>query len=136
MSLVTVTVTNRVEVVESIEQKTLPAGAAIAAGNAVYPGTNGTWLLADAATNSSGVHLALRTAAVGEGLTAMKQGRIDGINVASLAQNAGVYLSATPGRLETAPSGTNSILIGRVSPANAQPLGTAPDKILSVNPPL
>jgi hypothetical protein len=138
MSDLALTTAGRIEVIESIEQSTKLAGAAITAGDPVYAGTNGTWLKADAATNSSGVHIALRSAQIGEGLTAMRVGRLDGYALSALAQNASVYLSDTVGKLATtAPATTSaSVVLGRVEAANAQPLGTAPDKILHVACPL
>jgi hypothetical protein len=131
MADIAVVTTNRVEVIDSIDQTTMVAGAAIAAGQAVMGGSNGTWILADGVTNKAGVHLALRTAKVGEGVTAMRSGRMDGYDLSALAYGANVFLSDTIGAIATT-SGTANLVIGRVEAASGQPLGSNPDKILHV----
>lgn len=131
MADIALTTAGRVEVLESNSQTTLQAGVAVTAGQAIRPGTNGTWILAlaTAASNGAGVHIATKTAAVGEGLTGIRAGVMDGFALSGLAQNDSVFLSDTSGAIATG-SGTASIQLGRVMPANATPLGTAPDKVL------
>lgn len=137
MSAIALTTAGRVEVMESESQKTLQAGVAITAGQAIYPVvTTGRWGLAaaTAATNCSNVHLATKSAAIGEGLTGIKRGKMDGYAISALNFGDQVFLSDTPGGLDTA-AGTVSVVLGRVQPSTAQPLGTNPDHTLVVNCP-
>jgi hypothetical protein len=124
---------NKVEVVESIEQKTLPAGVAITAGQPIHEGTAGTWVLAlaDNAANARNVYVATRTALAGEALTGIKKGYMDGWVLDALAFNAPVYLSDTSTLADTA--GTVLVLIGYVRAAWGQPVTVAADKILEVD---
>lgn len=130
ITLTSGTTNARVEVIESNSQKTQPAGVAIIAGQAMYTGTNGVWLLADATTNTTGVHLATRSAQLGEGLTGLRVGKMDGYNLTNTIGTA-IYLTATPGGLAGVTAGA-SIQVGRIMAAAAQPLGSAPDKVLDV----
>lgn len=134
MATIALVTANRVEVVESIRQMTLPAAEAIVAGAPVRLDTaNGKW------TNANGTvaaearvwGIATRTAAAGEALTAVRNGVMDGFDLSGLAYDAAVYVSDTDGRLDTA-AGTVSTVVGRVIPATSNTLGTAYDKVLSV----
>jgi hypothetical protein len=125
---------NKVEVVKSISQLTLPAAEAITAGAPVRIDTTaGTF------TNSNGTTapearifgIATRTVAAGEAVTAIRKGIMDGFTLAG-AYDSAVYLSDTDGRLADA-AGTVSTVVGRVIPGTSTTLGTAYDKILLVD---
>jgi hypothetical protein len=143
MAAIALTTAGRVEVIESLDQKTLPAGVAVTAGQAVYQvATTGKWglALATAASNAAGVHIALRSVGAGEGLTAMRTGRMDGFALGTLGYGDSVFLSDTPGTLQTT-AGTVSIVLARVQSSSAQPFATgtnatALDKTLRVDCPL
>lgn len=134
MATIALITANRVEVVESIRQMTLPAAEAITAGAPVRLDTsNGKW------TNANGSSagearvwgIATRTVVAGEALTAVRNGVFDGFDVSGMAYDAPVYVSDTDGRLDTA-AGTVSTVVGRVIPVTYNTLGTAYDKVLSV----
>lgn len=134
LSLVTA---NRVRVVESIEQATLPAAEAITAGQAVrIDTTTGKFTKANGTSAAEANHygIATRTVAAGEALTALRWGVLDGLDLSGLDYSDPVYLSNTDGTLADA-AGTVATLIGRVIPGTAITLGTALDKLLAVAPP-
>jgi hypothetical protein len=136
MATIAPTTTGRIDVVEWGEQKTLPAGAAISAGTGVREDvTTGNWAvaLATVASNGAGVHLALRTVASGEALTAMKSGVVGGFTI-SQAPNSAVYLSDTGTVADAA--GTVSIQIGRVVSGTANDLSASHDKNIRIDCPV
>lgn len=132
MALIAVATANKISVVESIHQMTLPATEAILAGSPVRIHTDGKF------TNAKGTDttendvwgIATVTAAAGEPVTAVRRGVLDGFTF-SQAYNAPIYISDTDGRLGDA-AGTASKVVGRVIPGWAVTLGTAADKLLSV----
>lgn len=132
MANIAVAVAGKIDVVESIHQMTLPATEAILAGAPVRIHTDGKF------TNSNGTTapearvwgIATNSAAANEPVTAIRRGKLDGFTFTQ-AYDAAIYLSDTDGTLgDTA--GTVSTVVGRVMPAWNQRLGTAADKILSV----
>lgn len=126
---------NKVEVVESISQMTLPTAEDITAGMAVrLDTTSGKWTKANgtSAAEARIWGVATRTAKSGMPLTAIRKGVMDGFDLAALDYDAAVYLSDTDGRLSTV-AGTTSVVIGRVIPATSTSLGTAYDKILQID---
>lgn len=137
MADIALTTAGRVEVIYSQNQKTHPAGATMTAGAAVIQGTatTGAWILADGVTNKGGIHITTRAAQLGEPVTAIRKGLMDGFNVAGMALNDPVYASNTPGNIATG-TGTGNLQIGRIVAAHGTPLGTAADKILEVDAPL
>lgn len=132
MALIAVAVANKIDIVESIQQMTLPATEAIVAGAPVRIHTDGKF------TNANGTSageariygIATVTAAAGEPVTAIRRGVLDGFTF-SQAYDAAIYVADTDGRIGDA-AGTVSTVIGRVIPAWSQRTGTAADKILSV----
>jgi hypothetical protein len=134
MSAIALVTADRVEIGESIRQMTLPAAEAITAGAPVRLDTS-----TGKFTNSNGSTapeariwgIATRTVVAGEPLTAIRNGVMDGWDLSGLAYDAAVYVSDTDGRLDTA-AGTVSTVVGRVIPATGTTLGTAFDKVLSV----
>lgn len=132
MALIAVATAGKIHIVESIQQKTLPATEAIVAGAPVRIHTDGKW------TNSNGTDatearcwgIATASVAAGAPLTAVRRGILDGFTF-SQAYDAPIYVSDTDGRLGDA-AGTVTLAVGRVVPGTATTLGTAYDKLLSV----
>jgi hypothetical protein len=132
MADIAVASAGRIRIVESIVQATLVAAETIVAGAPVRIDTSGKF------TNSNGTStteartygIATRSVAAGEALTAVKVGVLDGFTF-SQAYDAIIYVSDTDGRLADA-AGTTSKIAGRVLPGTATTLGTAYDKVLSV----
>ena len=125
---------NRVNVVESKEQRTLVAGVAITAGQAVQINSTGKWALCDASVVATCrfYGIAVKSVPAGVGVTAIRRGTIDGFNLDALAFDAFVSLSDNAGMLEVAADGTVDVIVGRVVPGTATTLGTAYDKLLEV----
>ena len=125
----------KVNVVESIEQMTLPLGETLAVGDAVrLDTTTGKWTGANASGAAEariwGV-LVSKDAAGAVG-TALRKGVVEGFNLDSQAYDAAIYLSDTDKTLADA-AGTVSTVVGRVIPAFSTTLGTAADKLLHVD---
>lgn len=134
MATIALLTANRVEVVESIKQMTLPAAEAITAGAPVrLDTTTGKWTNANGTTSGEARvwGIATRTVVAGEALTAVRNGVMDGFDLSGMNYDANVFVGDADGRLDTA-AGTVSTIVGRVIPATATPLGTAFDKVLSV----
>jgi hypothetical protein len=131
---IALTTADRVEVVESIIQATLPAAEAITAGMAVrIDVTNGKFTKANGTTAAEAriYGIATRTVPAGGAVTAIRKGVMDGWAMAAMAYDAAVYLNDTDGRIGTA-AGTVSTVIGRVMPGTSTTLGTVFDKLFSV----
>ncbi len=126
---------NKVEVVESLEQMTLPAAEAITAGMAVRLDTStGKFTKANAtvAAENRAYGIATRTVIAGQAVTAIRRGVMDGWDLSGLDYDALVHLSNTDGRLADA-AGTIPSVAGRVIPGSATTLGAAYDKLLHVD---
>lgn len=126
---------NRVNVVQSFEQLTLPAAEAITAGQAVRLDTaSGRFTKANAtlAAEARIFGIATRSVAAGEPLTAIRRGIMDGYDLSALAYDGAVYLSNTDGALADA-AGTVSTPVGRVVPGTGVTTGTVYDKLLYVD---
>lgn len=135
MAVINLDTANKVEVVESVIQVTLPAAEAIVAGDAVRLDTaNGKFTKANGTTAAEAriFGIATRSAAAGEPVTVIRKGVMDGYDLSGMNYDAVVYLSNTDGALDTA-AGTVSTVIGRVIPAHSQLLGAALDKLLFVD---
>jgi hypothetical protein len=131
---IVLTTANRVRVVRSDEQFTVVANVAITAGQAVaIDPTTGKGILADASAAGTArtYGLATKTVPAGLAVTLLRRGLMDGFNFTSQAYDKAIHLSDTAGALADA-AGTAPDVIGRVVPAMATTLGTAYDKILSV----
>jgi hypothetical protein len=138
MANLSVVTAGKIEVVESIEQMTLPAAEAIVAGAPVRQDTtSGRFTNANGTTapESRAYGIATRSVAAGEAVTAIAQGVLDGFDLSALAFDAAIFLSDTDGRLADA-AGTVSVTAGRVIPGTSATLGTAHDKLLRVKLPL
>jgi diaminopimelate decarboxylase len=126
---------NKVEIVESIEQMTLPTDEAVTAGMAVRINTTTgkfTKSNGSAAGEARIYGIATKTVASGMPVTAVRKGVMDGWDLSGLAYDAVVYLSDTDGRLGDA-AGTVSTVVGRVIPGTSEALGTAFSKLLLVD---
>jgi hypothetical protein len=132
MALIAVATAGKIEVVESIMQHTAPAGEAILAGDLVRFDTNGKFTKGNGAdaTESNVYGIATASVAANEPVTAIRRGVLDGFTF-SQAYGARIYVSDTDGRLGDA-AGTVSVQVGRVISGTATRLGTAYDKLLSV----
>jgi hypothetical protein len=131
---VALTTADRVEVVESIIQMTLPTDEAVTAGMAVRLNTTtGKFTKANGtgAAEARAWGVATKTVASGMPVTAIRKGVMDGWDLSGMSFDDPVYLSDTDGRLSTV-AGTTNVVIGRVIPGTSVSLGTAYDKILSV----
>lgn len=136
MADLALTTANRVEIVESIEQATLPAGEAITAGAPVRINTTGQFVNGNGTTTTEAAvyGIATRTVAANEAVTAVKKGVLDGFALGSVDYNTSVYVSDTDAKLATtAAEATVDVIVGKVIPAWGQPLGTAADKLLEVD---
>jgi hypothetical protein len=137
MADIELTTANKVEVVENWEPlPSFRAGEAITAGAPITFNSSGDWVNADANGTTSLLNvraIATKTVTIGQALTGLKRGILDGFVLTSQAYMAPIYASNTVGRLADAAGGT-SIPIGRVMPATAvPPITTAKDKLLYVD---
>lgn len=134
MATISVNTAGKIEVVESNRQMTLPAAEAIVAGAIVRLDTS-TGKFTNANGSSAGEArvwgIATKSVAAGEAVTVVRNGILDGWDLSGMNYDAAVYASDTDGRLDTA-AGTVSTVIGRVVPGSGTTLGTAFDKLLSV----
>jgi hypothetical protein len=131
---IALTTADRVEIVESIIQMTLPTDEAVTAGMAVrLVTTTGKFTKANgsAAGEARIWGVATKTVASGMPLTAIRVGVMDGWDLSAMAYDDVVYLSDTDGRLSTV-AGTVNTVVGRVIPGTSTTLGTAYDKILQI----
>ena len=132
MALIAVATAGKIHIVQSIQQLTLPATEAILAGAPVRIHTDGKFTNANGTTSGEArvYGIATKSVAAGAAVTAVKRGILDGFTFTQ-AYDAPIYLSDTDGTLADA-AGTVSTIVGRVIPGTATTLGTAYDKLLSV----
>jgi hypothetical protein len=132
---------NKVEIVESFEQMTLPTGETVHPGQAarVDPST-GKWTKGNTSSAVEEAIYGIATGAVanvaGQPVTVIRHGVLDGFDLSGLDYWDPVYLSATDGALADAPDDYGDTVVGRVIPGTATTLGTAYDKLLLVDLPL
>lgn len=135
MANIALVTANQVHIVESIAQMTLPAAEAITPGAPVRLDTaTGRFTNANGTTAPEarvwGIATGEKAIPAGWPVTAVRRGVLEGFDF-SQAYDAAIYVSDTDGRLGDA-AGTVSTVIGRVIPGTATTLGTAYDKLLSV----
>lgn len=134
MADLTLTTANKINVGTShTVQFTAVAGAAITAGSPVcFDGTNDTVWPSDAndAAKDAVAGIATRTVAVGEGVTCVRRGYMDGWSNLPVPGSV-VFVSDTAGALADA-AGTLSLAVGVVIPVKGSGLGVAADRILLV----
>lgn len=135
MTAIDLNTANKVEIVESIEQMTLPAAEAITAGMAVRIDTSaGTFTKANGSTaaEARAYGVATKTVVARQAVTAIRKGVMDGWDISGLAYDADVFLSDTDGRLDTA-AGTVNVKVGRVIPVSGAAIGAGFDKVLAID---
>jgi hypothetical protein len=137
LSLVTA---NKVEVVESFEQMTLPTDEVVSPGQAARLATaTGKFTKANASSAAEariyGIAVGGVANVAGQPVTAIRKGVIDGYDLSGLAYDAPVYLSITDGALtDVNPDAYGEVaIVGRVIPGTSTTLGTAFDKLLLVD---
>jgi hypothetical protein len=131
-----VTTAGQINVVASWEQLTLNAAEAVVAGAPVrFNGTTGTFANANGSDMTEGKFygIAMRSAAAGEPVTAIRRGILSGFTFGSIAYWATIYLSDTDARLSHV-AGTKAVTVGYVGAGTGPLLGTAPDKLLYLDP--
>jgi hypothetical protein len=125
----------QLRVEESLEQDTLPAGVAIAAGQSVKKdATTGRWILGDAsaAATANAYGMAVRTVPPGMAVTAVRRGLVEGFDLDALDYGDTVFLSDTAGAVADA-AGTVTKQVGEVTPVHSHLLGGTPDKLLRLD---
>lgn len=134
---------NKVEVVESFEQMTLPTAETVHPGQvARLDASTGKWTKGNAtsATEAAcyGIAVGGRANVAGEPITVIRRGVLDGFDLSGLDYGDPVYLSLTDGALTDASPGSygEDVLVGKVIPSFGTTLGTAADKLLLVDFPL
>ena len=135
MALIALTTAARVEVVESLEQMTLPADESITPGAPVrlntstgkFTNANGT---AAGEARVYGIAVGTHIVIAGMPVTAVRQGVLDGF-VFTQDYDADIFVSDTDGRLGDA-VGTVSLVVGKIVPGSAEVLGGAYAKMLMV----
>ena len=128
---------NKLEIVESIEQMTLPTAETVHPGQAARLDTSsGKYTKANGTTAPEariyGIATGGKVNVANEPVTAIRKGVVDGYDLSALAYDAPVYLSDTDGTLADA-AGTVSVVVGRVIPGFGITLGTAADKLLFID---
>lgn len=135
MANIALVTANKVSVVESVIQATLPAAEAITAGAAVRIDTaSGKFTNANATSAAEAriYGIAARTVPAGAPVTAIRKGVMDGFNLDALAYDAAVHLSNTDGALADA-AGTTAAIVGRVIPGTSNNIGVGLDKLLFID---
>lgn len=137
MASIAVTTANTIHVVESLEQATLPAAAAILAGDTVSINSDGKFVKGDAdGAGTLGViyGIATHTTPAGMPLTAVRRGVISGYTFADTAYWTNVLAADTAGEITVTSSESNGgsadVIIGRVIPVWTNLVGSAPEKAL------
>jgi hypothetical protein len=137
MASIAVTTAGLVHVVESLEQATLPAGAAILAGDTVSIDTNGAFVKGDAdGAGLLGViyGVATHSCPAGMPLTALRRGVMSGWTFGSTAYWTNVLAADTAGEITVTSSESNGgsadVVIGRIIPVHDHLIGSTPTKAL------
>jgi hypothetical protein len=135
MADVVLVTAGQLRVEESLEQMTLPAGVAIAAGQSVLEdATTGKWILADAsaAGTTPAYGMAVKSVPAGMAVTAIRRGVVEGFLLTDQDYGEQVFLSDTAGGIADA-VGTTSSVIGEVIAVHTHPIGGVPDKLLRID---
>lgn len=140
MASIAPTTANVIHVIEWGVQATLPAAAALLAGNTVTIDSNGKFAKADAdgaGTLPSVYGIATRSVAAGEPCTALRTGLIGGYAFGSTAYMAPVYAADTAGEITVTASESNGasadVVIGFVEAVWDHLIGGAPSKALRLD---
>lgn len=135
MADVVLVTAGELRVEESLEQNTLPAGVAIAAGQSVREDTTtGKWALADASASGTAdaYGMAVKTVPAGLPVTAIRRGVIEGFDLDDQDYGEQIFLSDTAGGIADA-AGTASRVVGAVIAVHTHLIGGTPDKLLRVD---
>lgn len=135
MSAIALVTADKVEIVRSLEQLTLPAAEAITAGMAVrFDTSTGKFTKANGSTAAEArvYGIAARTVPSGMPVTAIRKGIMDGWDLSGMSYDDSVFLSDTDGRLDTA-AGTVDARLGKVIAGTSVTNGTAYDKLFYVD---
>lgn len=141
MADLTLVTANKVEIVESFEQMTLPTAETVHPGQAArLDASTGKFTKGnDSSATEEGIY-GIATGGVanvaGQPVTAVRHGVLDGYDLSGLDYWDPIYLSSTDGALADAPGDYSDVIIGRVIPGTSTTLGTAYDKLLLVDIPL
>jgi hypothetical protein len=132
---------NKVEIVESFEQMTLPTAETVHPGQvARVDASLGKFTKGNVSSATEEAIYGIATGGVanvaGQPITCIRKGVLDGFDLSGLDYWAPVYLSATDGGLADAPDDYGDTIVGRVIPGTSTTLGTAYDKLLLVDIPL
>lgn len=137
MASIAVTTAGSIHVVEAREQMTLPAAAALLAGDTVSIDSDGKFVKGDAdgaGLLSSIYGIATRSVAAGEAVTAVRRGVLSGYTFGSTAYWTAVLAADTAGEITVTASESNGasadVTIGRVIPVWTNLIGGTPDKAL------
>lgn len=137
MASIAVTTAGLLHVVESLEQMTLPAAAAILAGDTVTIDTDGKFAKGDAdgaGTLSSIYGIATKSVPAGMPVTAVRRGVLSGWTWSSTAYWTNVLAADTAGEITVTSSESNGgsadVVIGRVIPVWNHVIGSTPEKAL------
>ena len=136
MASIALSTADRIHVVESIEQMTLPTNAAITAGDTVtIAAATGLFALGDAdGSGTLGIiyGIATRTVASGETLTAVRRGVLSGWDFTGVDYWVNVLAADTAGDITVTSSESNGgsadVIIGRVIPIWDHLIGGSPEK--------
>lgn len=122
----------KLNIIESIEQHTLVAAAALTAGDPVRLDTAGKLVkaLGTTAPNANAIGIAIRTVVAGEAVTVLSKGKVDGFDLSGRAFGDTLYVADAGGPADAA--GTVSKAIGRVFPGTSNLLADTAQKILHV----
>ncbi len=139
MASIAVTTAGTVHVVESLEQATLPAAAALLAGNVVYIDANGAFDKCDAdgaALIAVPYGVATRSVAAGEPVTAIRRGVMTGWTWSTTPYWTAVLVSDTAGEITVTSSESNGasadVALGKVIPIHDHLIGGTPEKALLI----
>ena len=137
MASIAVTTAGSVHVVESLEQATLPAAAALLAGDVVYIDANGRFDKCDAdgaALIAVPYGVATRSVAIYEPVTAIRRGVMTGWTWSTTAYWTAVLVSDTAGEITVTSSESNGgsadVALGKVIPIWDHLIGGTPEKAL------
>lgn len=137
MASIAVTTAGRIHVVESIEQMTLPAGAALLAGDTLSINSDGKFVKGDAdgaGLLSSIYGIATRSVASGEPVTGVRKGVLSGWTFGSTAYWTSVLAADTAGEITVTAGESNGasadVAIGRVIPVWTNAVTSTPEKAL------
>ena len=137
MASIAVTTAGSIHVVEAREQMTLPAAAALLAGDTVSIDSDGKFVKGDAdgaGLLSSIYGVATRSVAAGEAVTAVRRGVLSGYTFGSTAYWTAVLAADTAGEITVTAGESNGgsadVTIGRVIPVWTNLIGGTPEKAL------